>query len=254
VRWAQRNPAPAAAAALTTILAIAGPLAAIVINSQRNTIASRLQEIELLVKENERKLTERDKTVSDLTRERNELLGLSPEVRPADFEMVRMIIDDILKTRRDSLTSSLASDSINSESKARGHLALAYLLAELNDRDAARTEATAAAAELKELGQAQPDSLAWGVGLGEAYRLLQDLSQPSRDVATKQQAAAVKNTLELISKARDTKDSAQLSAIKNQSASWPASPDELYEIACYLTQRPATLAAPQSQTARAPSD
>jgi hypothetical protein len=213
-----------------------------------------LQEIELLVKENERKLTERDKTVSYLTKERNELLGLSPDTRPADFEMVRMIIDDILKTRRNSLTSSLAGDSISSESKARGHLALAFLLAELNDRDAARAEATAAAAELKELGQQQPDNLAWGVGLGESYQLLQELDQPSRADVTRQQAAAVKHTLQLISKARATKDARELSAIKNQSASWPTSPDQLYEIACFLTQRPTTLAEPQSQTATAPSD
>lgn len=254
IRWGRRNPAPATAAALAAVLAVAGPLAALVINSQRYMIAGRLHEIELLVKENERKLDERDETISELTQERNELLGLTSDTRPADFEVVRSMIGDLLKSRRDALATLLAGDTVTSEVKARGHLAVAYLQAELNERAAARVEAKAAIGELKRLSLAEPDNLVWGVALGEAYRLLKQLDAPDQATTMTQRSEALKHTLELLSKANATKDHHQLSAIKSLTPNWPTDPDELYELACYLTQRPATLTESQQPATKAPSD
>lgn len=254
VRWARRNPAPAAAAVLTAVLAVAGPLAAIYINAQRNTIASRLEEIERLVKDNERKLDERDATISQLSDERDELLGLETAGRPADFDINRWLIEDLLEERRRPLSATLAENSVSTAAKARGHLALAYLFAELNQRDAAREQIRSTIAELKQLAQDQPDNLQWGVGLGECYKLLQDLDAAADAGSSERQAEVLKHTLELFAKASGLKDKDALIEIKNQSANWPVDPNEIYELACYLTQRPATLADPEQPPATAPSD
>ncbi len=55
-RWAKRYPARATALALGGFLAVAGPTAAVVINSQRSEIEGRLNEIQQLVKNDEQKI------------------------------------------------------------------------------------------------------------------------------------------------------------------------------------------------------
>lgn len=253
IRWARRNPAPAAVAMLTAVLAIAGPIAAAVIQRQRNEIEGKLDEIARLVTTEGNKLNESNEERRSLEARLREVLGAKSEVWTSDTELNRWMIEDLLQQRRGALSSALAGDQVPLESKARGHLALAYLLAALNDRNAARQQAQAAIAELSELATARPDELQWGVGVGECYQLLQQLSGTAEVGLPKQEVAVLMRTTELLNRAADLKDPELLRAITEQSAKWPTDPDEIYVLTCGLTQRPATLAkAPPP--AKVPSD
>ncbi|MGE3241044.1 MAG: serine/threonine-protein kinase [Pirellulales bacterium] len=254
LRWARRNPAPATAAVLAIVLAIAGPITAITIARQRNKIAGKLDEIARLVTTEGGKLKESNEARQNLEAKVRDLLGIKSQEWTSDTELNRMLMEDLLKERRDALTSALAGDAVSRESKARGHLALAYLLAGLNERDAARTQAQAAISELNELAAAHPESLRWGIGLGECYQLLDQLDDTTNTSLPEKEIAVLTHTRKLLQQAADAKNPQLLKAIAEQSAKWPIDPDELYLLACGLTDRPATLAEPQPLPTKAPSD
>lgn len=269
VRWSRRNPAPAAAIALAAILAVAGPIAAVVINAQRSLLASRLDEIERLVKDGERKLDERAKAIDSLTKERDALLGVvASDARDAP-EQYRMVAQKLIEARRDSLAQVLSNTSTPVEQRACGDLGFAYLLVSLNNRDAALPHVTSAIKALEAKIATEPNNPAWKLGLAECYNLMAELNEGNdepfqggrptaltarwrSEIKDSDSIQRVKSVLVQTGKMSDKSD--LKSAQNDLSTNWPNSPAELYEVACFLTDRYPTLLRPASKAATAPSD
>lgn len=267
-RWARRNPAPAAAAALAAILAIAGPIAAIVINSQRSMLASRLDEIQRLVKDGERKLDERAKTIDSLSNERDKLLGIAArDVRDPD-EQYRMAAQKLLDARHDALSQALAASALP-EQQARGNLGMAYLFELLNKNDAARPHIAAAVKALDEKVAADPNNTAWKLGLAECYSLMAEVgnggngSESRRRAATSparwrsegEESDAIKRVQSVMVRTGTMAKKSDAYSVRGEvSDNWPSDLDELYEVACYLADRYPTLANRAPKSATVPND
>ena len=177
MRWSRRNPAPAAAIALAAILAVAGPITAVVINSQRSMLASRVDEIQRLVKDGERKLDERAMTIESLTKERDALVGVAASDARGDSDDYRMAAHNLVENRRDTISQLLNNESTQPEQKARGHLGFAYLFASLNKRDAALPHLTAAIKALETKLKSEPNVPTWKFGLADCYNLMAVLDE-----------------------------------------------------------------------------
>jgi serine/threonine protein kinase len=282
-RWSRRNPASAAAMLLTIILAIAGPLAAVLIYSKNAKIASALDENNQLVLEQERKLDELERTNSELLAVRDELLGVGAGERPPAPDFQQTLIGSWVRSHYEKLNAVLADASLPAEAKARGHVGLAYLLADVNENEKAREQLRDAVSILEKLRADSPDNLPWTVGLRDSYALLASLGEKLGDnAASKYRAKAIElsqqiarvsnsfaNRIELLNslttvgitdlpQLRESinldwkKETAELhDDLANR---WPTDPTELYELACYLTHRPPTLSAVESENAKASSD
>lgn len=274
VRWSRRNPALAAAACLALILAIAGPIAALVINNQRALLAARLDEIQRLVKENERKLDERANTIQSLTRERDALLGVADRnVRDAP-EVYRMAAEHLIKHREGTLSTLLEGKTTRTDQKARGHLGFAYLFASLNNGDTALPHLKTAIDALQGLIQKEPRNPAWPLGLAECHRMLaaihaEDTPPPisrsinsfarwhgrepeSPDVLRAKSAMA---TFQRLIDKKEQNPEEKMGLMRDElAAAWPTDLDGLYEVACFLTDHDCVLNEPTAKSITVPSD
>jgi hypothetical protein len=105
-KWAQRNPASATALALGAFLAVAGPAATIVLESQRQQIAARLVEREQLVAQQE---GEQRQVQKDLAAVRDKLTTITGFTRTAPIDSPRRnLVESFLDARADSLRAKLA--------------------------------------------------------------------------------------------------------------------------------------------------
>ena len=271
VRWSRRNPAPAAAIALAAILAVAGPITAVVINSQRSMLASRVDEIQRLVKDGERKLDERAMTIESLTKERDALVGVAASDARGDSDDYRMAAHNLVENRRDTISQLLNNESTQPEQKARGHLGFAYLFASLNKRDAALPHLTAAIKALETKLKSEPNVPTWKFGLADCYNLMAVLDEENNassqvahpavvrshwrsQIRESDAIQRVKTSIEKIGQLTEKSESELTPAHNDLVTNWPSGPDELYEVACFLTDRYPTLLRLASQTTTTPSD
>lgn len=258
VRWARRNPASAAAATLAAALAVAGPVAAVVINSQREQLAAKLDEIGNLTRTGELRFDEQSRANRQLMAKIDELIGIT--AAGSNAEMNEFLAEDLAQTRFNEVHSTIDAEATPLPIKARGHLAMAYLLARLNERDRADGETRLAIAKLKQLEADEPDNLTWAAGLSECYGLLGVLNSDSPDVAARDSELAgaalanVKQAKKLIDDATANLDVTKLTALHDLSPNWPMDPTEIYELACYLTDHPPVLLDADSAAAKGPSD
>lgn len=138
VRWCKRKPALATAAALTTILAIAGPATAYRIETQRERLADLVEEKDDLIKQVSR---DNEKSVKDLSALQGELRLLKGEENPwrlwpeqRGTGPTKQLLLQIYQSHYKPLVKQLDSDQVAPLDQAYGHLALA-LLAEHVDED-----------------------------------------------------------------------------------------------------------------------
>jgi hypothetical protein len=168
---------------------------------------------------------------------------------------------------------ALSEASLPPGAKARGHLGLAYLFAELNQLDKAQDQFRLATSELEKLHLESPENLAWCAGLSDCYTQLATIGKALGDPAfdsyqTKamelrrqiaRQSETVENKLALLDatfpNATNPEDAKEWEQLRSEvQRNWPSDPDKFYELACYLTQRPAALLEDHSENAKASSD
>ncbi len=112
VRWAKRYPARASAIALGAVLAIVGPTAAIVINSQRSDLAERVDEIQQLVKNDEKKINQlnQEKVALEARVAEAEKSATASDIHSSRKQLIRKLLDSKQKEWISQLSALESTD------------------------------------------------------------------------------------------------------------------------------------------------
>jgi serine/threonine protein kinase/ribosomal protein S27E len=131
VRWCKRKPALATAAALTAILAVAGPTAAYRIDTQRERLADLVLEKDDLITQMS---SEKEDSVNQLSKVTGELRLLQGQENPwnlwpadRDVGPTKQLLVQVYQTHAGPLAKSLESNQHAFPQNALGYLALASL-------------------------------------------------------------------------------------------------------------------------------
>jgi hypothetical protein len=255
------------------VLAIAGPVAAIVIYSQSSTIVSQLKERNLLLVQQAQKLDEGSAKNRDLTTKLEAVLQARPDELPLAADVHQFVIGDLLDSQSLKLKQALANETLPPSAKARGHLGLAYLYVELNQPDQAQDQLRRASTALETLHQDSPGNLVWSTGLSDCYAQLASIGKVLDDPAADsfqakalelrrqiaRQADTVENKLALLdatfSNAVNHADAKSWNQLRSDvQRNWPSDPNKFYELACFVTRRTAALSEGQVQHSKESSD
>jgi serine/threonine protein kinase len=264
VRWVKRNPAKSAAALLTLVLAVAGPITAMVIAGQRNRLSELVSEKDNLIqkyaadKQQDANTLAELRDALDLWEGRANPWELWP---PKQNEMPRQMLLEEVARRGDELAAPWTQSASN-EQRAYGHLALAIMNDELNHRDDAVAQYEAARDLLAHLSADSPQATHFAAALADCHRQLSRLrSETNRDQAANdlnqgrakmrrlagqhddprfhvewletELESAVLNGAE-----KGTENLNRAQQIKNDfSRKLPTDPAQLYELACFLGGR-----------------
>lgn len=155
-RWSRRRPALASALGLTCLLAVTGPTAALIIQQQSEKLAERVEEIEGIIKQDEKKLASQAMTIASLEAERQQLLGVSGE-RPAADGWRRSAIESYLDQHQITLEEQIST--ARPPQQAQALLRLAALNREINRPAEARELLKTALPLLKRLDTLETDSI-----------------------------------------------------------------------------------------------
>jgi flagellar motility protein MotE (MotC chaperone) len=163
-RWVKRHPAISAVLLLTAVLAIGGPTAAVIINSQRREIARRLDERNTVVQQRESDRLRLQKEVATLEERLATITGES--TAPATVEPWRKeLVESLLDARYDQFVAQL--DAMDDQlAAAEVHQALGDLLASVDRWESAERHYRAAfAAYGQSSGGVTEDRVAVGLAL-----------------------------------------------------------------------------------------
>ncbi len=258
-RWAKRRPWTAAALGLAGFLAIAGPIATVVISRQKKDLADQRDTLMNQIADAEREKLESDQQVQSATATiqalTGQVSGIEENAPSWKLDLVRMIVEQNY-SRSDSpaqipLTSNLEA--------AQYHSALGFLFTQLENKSRALEHLQTANSLLTQLREQHPDSEQYELALAESIEAIADLhgytpeAQPTvdelialRTKAATTESASVARLFELLAAQYKDDDPAwtlqQTNAVKQQILSaWPTAPREIYDLACRLTFRPAVL-------------
>ena len=192
-RWAKRKPALATATALTCVLAIAGPLAAVAIEHGRRTIEKQLEERDGLI---ERKVRSEDELNEQLGTLRNDLKRFqehNPDrVALADWRE-RLIADFVEQRQTERIFLLEASfrppDGEEAEQLIRSNLGWTYLLRANGNTKQALEHVTTAQRLAKELWGVRPASLPLRQLLAHSLQEMSELQSQSRQHEAARQSA-----------------------------------------------------------------
>jgi tRNA A-37 threonylcarbamoyl transferase component Bud32 len=258
-RWMKRKPALATAAALAAIIAVSGPIVALVIDAQRRELEGRVKELDQLVIGQE--------TATRLLRKKNAELQKSlsaakaPEAGMADdpLEWRRHLIDNVMERRYTAALAALDGDALDLESRVQLQLGLGMLLAAVDHTDDAVTQLTGAANDLEQLAVNQPMDArveaAWANCCDQLARLHRTAGRQEPAMQASAKALAIRARLaerrqgdvaaqiDLLESHHSTPQSRDaLEAIPKLSRlvidDWSSEAAALYEAACRLTRNP----------------
>jgi serine/threonine-protein kinase len=190
-RWMKRKPAMATAAALAALVMVAGPVAALVIDSQRRELDGRVKELDKLV-------IGQQQTTRDL---RGENAGLQTELAAqrekfAGQDMVvldewrRVMIARVVDRHYAVAVAAVDSDELDLESRARIHLGLGMMLGEVSRSEDAVQHLLAARSALEGLAAQAPRAMRVSAALADCCEQLAELYRAAGDVEASQRAAA----------------------------------------------------------------
>jgi hypothetical protein len=263
-RWAQRNPALATAGVLTVLLAIGGPLAAISIEgarrttaAQRNKIQDQLVERNALLADGERRLNEMSIHNQQLQKELTALVTANPGIERIVPDWKRKLVTNYLKQHEPAIQAALQSNNYAASAKVQARIGLAYMLTEVDRTEEALAHFQAAAALLSDLVKKAPDEEANRLALADCFMQISALQRTQKRNAlaheSARQALSIReelanrhpedstyqvdyfgSILEDDQLATSTKAEEVRTQLERQ---WSASPDDLYELSCYLTHR-----------------
>lgn len=266
-RWTRRKPALAAAAAMATFLAVAGPIAAVVISWQNQRLDDQVHELDELVSGQQQELRDRDAVVASL---RNELERLETPTRRrlhnAATTWRRQILDAVLSQYGDNLDEALQSPDLDPADRLRLHLAWAVMLRENEQSERALRHFSAARDLLQQLVAGRTEDWPLQAALADCLENLAELHGAAGDnaaaAAAKAQAMQIRRQLaesapgvaarvDLIEAYFDSVGSGPSAgrptateALQRQAelhdeivANWPTEAAAAYEAACRLTGR-----------------
>jgi serine/threonine protein kinase len=252
-RWARRKPAVAAAAALAVIVAVAGPVAALIIDSQRRELDGRVRELDQLVIRQEKASSDLRNDYADLQRK------LTPSNSDVDAELRewrRNLIANIVDRHYDAALEALKDDAVDAKGRAQIQLGLGMMLAAVGRTSDATDQLAGAKASLELLASQNPDDVRVQIALADCCEQLAGLYHDAGDADTAKLAA----TMAIEVRARLAKngggetsrqidllathyslpqDVATLHAISQLSqrvlSEWPRDASAMYDAACRLT-------------------
>ncbi len=258
-RWAKRRPWTAAALGLAGFLAIAGPIATVVISRQKQDLADQRDELMNEIAAAKSQEIELRQEVQAATARIDALEGQVPGIEESapswKLDLVRMIVERNYLPSDSTPNVSLASKV----EAAQYHSALGFLFAQLENKSPALEHLQTAKSLLKTLSEQHPENEQYELALAESIEAIADLhghtpeAQPAveelialrTDTANTQPASAAR-LFDLLAAQYKGDDLAskleQTNALKQQILSaWPTTPSEIYDLACRLTFRPAVL-------------
>jgi hypothetical protein len=262
-------------------LAIAGPIAALIINNALEREKELGVEKNNLIDRYAEETGQAASKVADLSRQLDLWEG---RANPWDFwppkrneSPTQKMVADLLSSSSTTLANQMRDGRYEGQEAARGYLGLAMLATTVRRDAEARKYYQLARDQLIALRQENPRQLQFSRALGECYIQLARLAAiGDRDQATKDLQSARRIYQQL---AKDDKDarshidwleselaSATLSGFASAQEhlaraaeinrmlprNWPTDPNEVYELACYLSQKepflldPAAAEAPEA--------
>jgi len=272
IRWTKRHPAPATIGVLVTFLAIAGPIVALRFDRLRQRAEDLLaQKIVLINNRDEKILTANEKIKaldSQAQRLQTELgsweSGTDPSAIWPPYKTRRPRVQLLEKMVSDlTYTEQMLQDATNDEQRALVHLALGTVYETLDDRHHALTHFQAARKLLQELTTADVDLPGYLPALADCLLRIAGLKLPEEHAqavellrqaqAIQQRLAAQQESLPLQAALFDTELRLTLEAGRESAPESlrraeqifrqefnrnPRNPRELYELACFLSERP----------------
>ena len=266
-RWAKRKPAQAAAVALTLFLAIAGPLAAWVIEGQRQYTVELVKERGDQIKE---AVIDAAQSTNTITLLNNQLDVWEGRANPFEFwppdpanNPRQLVLRRLFDQHYATLAASLENGSFDNHQLACGHLGLALIAEQMKQPEEAEKHALAARRLLEKLLKQQPGSVRYRQALAQCYTQLGRLYGNSRKQAAsaalkqagmiyEQLAAENKQVLrygvgwldsELRRGVLEGFESGQAQLMraaqieKALQQNWPTDPVALYDMASFLTEQ-----------------
>jgi serine/threonine protein kinase len=270
-RWARRKPMVATTAALTIFLAIAGPIAALLIERQRNRLEELVAEKDNLI---DRRAAETGRAANEVSQLNSRLDAWEGRANPwafwppsRDEPPRKNLIANLRDHSAASLATPLRDGKFGPLERARGYLALALLSDAVSQADDSRRYYEKARDLLVELREQNPSRPEISRALAETYSQLARLAaNKNREAAAEdlKRAAAIHKQLaaehrgdsrhpialletELYSAtiAGFASGQAHLARVaelnRALSGAWPSEPEAIYRLACYLTHQEAIL-------------
>lgn len=265
-RWAKRKPALATAAVLTLVLAIAGPLAAITLQRQNETIANQLVERNQVIARDEQEKKQLSGRLQQLQIELQRYEQAQPDRAELDDWRKRLIGEYVAahQQQRDALLAADGQSREQLTSLIRDHLGWGYLLRGTEQFDQAKEHFSSAVKLFAQLHATTPLEATQQQLLAASWQQLSELQELTDDheAATKSAAQAQMLRKQLASQLSD-QFGAQIDAFESlqwrieQAADgklqdWQQSYKQLskllraddldiYELARQLTQQPLAL-------------
>jgi hypothetical protein len=261
MRWAKRKPALAAAAGLAALIAVAGPTAAVVIELQRRELDAHVDELDALVLQQKQESEKLRSANAHLQRSLESTRRGNPGIDEA-LDWRRNLIGEVVDRRLEAATELLEESALVPKDVARVHLALGMMLAAIERGPEAAEHLAAAQATLEQLlaerpgdGQIQAaladccDQLAVvlrGAGESDAARMASARALEVRDLLARGAHESLGQRIDALA-ALAPGSVESLAVVPELSRriidDWPRDALGMYEAACRLAQRPATLAA-----------
>jgi hypothetical protein len=258
--------------ALTIFLAIFGPAAAMRIARQKKDLAVLYDQRGETISRFHEEISQKDKTIAEL--EKN-LSGLEGKAAPSDFWPPHrekgprhLLLVNLFAHANTTLASQLRGGKFDGESTARGYLALAAMADEANDGSSAKEFYGLARDELLKLRQQKPNEPRIARALAACQTQLAHLNvdddrtqaakyfdtaraalkelaaDDNRNLETQIEWLEAELNSELVpANSSDAQSLLRAGQIqKTLSSQWPADPDALYRLVCYLAHQTPILA------------
>jgi serine/threonine protein kinase len=280
LRWARREPATAAAAMLTLILAIAGPIAAATIYYAKHRQSELLIEKNNLIDKLGREKQSDATRLDELTKQLDTWEGRAnpwtfwPPQRetPPRRKLAADFYDEVKAT----LANKLQTGNSGTLDLARGYLALAQLAEASGQTSDAIGHYQHGLDQLKLLATKDPGSWQFTLALAECYDDLARLTAKDDRAAAEDYLAKAQDTYRQLA-ARKSDPRYQIDSLETElkavmlsgteagldhlariaeisgslSGKWPTDPAAAYRLASYLVEREPLLVAPDSDKPRA---
>jgi serine/threonine protein kinase/ribosomal protein S27E len=273
-RWARRKPWVASTAALTVVLAIAGPLTALNIESHRRQLEARFRERNEFIQKTKQDIDQANATITELEDKLSVWKGraVPSELWPPSREKPprQMLIAQLFDQTHALLLRQLQSGKSGDEPMARGYTALASMAESVENEKLASEYYQLARDALISLQTQNPEQPRFARALAQIEGRIADLhanedrDQASRSsdhartifqqLATKQKPDAVSqiewfeselNSAVLAGYEASKQHLVRADQIKRSLVSrWPSDPDAVYRLTCFLRREEPVLLAP----------
>jgi tRNA A-37 threonylcarbamoyl transferase component Bud32 len=257
-RWARRKPAQATAVALAAILAVAGPVTAVVIDSQRRQLDGRVEELDRLVVGQQSALRGLRSENSELQQDLAALSQSAPHAATA-LQWRRTIMDAVIDRHAPKAAAALDDERTGPTDRAEMQLALGMILAALDRTHEAAEQLAGARSTLIALREQQPQDRRWQLALADCCEQLAEVHRAAGDDAAANLAGAEARDLrERLAEATPEDAPPQIDLLAARYAApidasalhgvaalseriidhWPRDAEGFYDAACRLTGRP----------------